>query len=101
MLSRQFTTVPNTSKVRAFTSDSGIVWVPSLLSGGWCNRQAANDTVALDQPRHEPRFLCFFDKVAQKCSAHSVFPWRANRLLHGGELPIENARAGTRLGDVR
>src|SRR6202011_5929623 len=92
MLSRQFTTVPNTSKVRALTSERAIGW-DSFHSGRRCYREAADDAVTLDELRDETRFLRFLDKVAQEGGTRGVFPRRADRLLHSSELAAEDARA--------
>src|ERR1700756_284897 len=95
MLSRQLTTVPNTSKVRAFTSDTAISGF-LLLSAGGCHRQAPGDAFALDKAGNDPGLLGFFDRF-QNLEAGGVLFRSADSLLHRGELAVEDARAGTRL----
>src|SRR5207237_3293212 len=73
-------------------SSSAIPFAPLLGRRGY--REAADYLVALDQARYQPGFLRLLDKVAQKGGAGGIGPRRADRLLHGGELPVENACAG-------
>src|SRR5437868_7302445 len=73
-------------------SSSAIPFAPLLGRRG--DREAADHVVALDQARDEPGFLRLLDKVAQKGGAGGIASRRADRLLHGGELPVENARTG-------
>src|ERR1700756_4456376 len=96
MLSRQLTTVPNTSKVRAFTSDTAISGF-LLLSAGGCHRQAPGDAFALDEAGNDPGLLGFFDERFQELEPGDVLFRSADSLLHRGELAVEDARAGTRL----
>src|SRR5271169_11344 len=96
MLSRQLTTVPNTSKVRAFTSHTAIVWVPPSSAWG-CHRKASDDAFALDEAGDDPSLFGFFDERFQKLEAGSILFRRADSLLHRGELAVENARSGSRL----
>src|SRR5229473_8691915 len=56
------------------------------------DRQAAGDAVPLDQAGDDTGFLRLLDKIAQEGEAGGVFLRRADRLLHRGELPIEDAR---------
>src|SRR5216683_3986634 len=95
MLSRQFTTVPNTSNVRAFTSESAIVWVPPP-----CQPAGATDSRPTTPCRSiscatSPDFFASSTK-SRRNAAPAAFFRRADRLLHGGELPVENARARAR-----
>src|SRR5438477_3929541 len=73
-------------------SSSAIPFAPLLGRRG--DREAADHVMALDQARYQPGFLRLLDKVAQKGGAGGIGPHRADRLLHGGELPVENACAG-------
>src|SRR5713226_5465688 len=57
------------------------------------NRQAAGDAVPLDQAGDDAGSLRLLDEIAQEGEAGGVFLRRADRLLHGGELTVENARS--------
>src|SRR5262245_50456514 len=59
----------------------------------WCHSQAAH-LVLVDQTLHEPRCLRLRHKVAQERGAGRILPSRANGLLHGSELAVEDACAG-------
>jgi hypothetical protein len=50
--------------------------------------------VLFDEARDEAGRFRFLDKVAQEGSAGGVAAQRSDGLLHGGELTIEDARAG-------
>src|SRR5512146_3112540 len=64
------------------------------------DRQAAGDAVALDQARDEAGLLRFLDEIAQEGEAGRVLLGRPDRLLHGGELAGQDARARQLGGDV-
>src|SRR5271165_5158339 len=75
-------------------SSSVIPGAPLYALAWGSYRKAADHIVAFDQAADEPGFLRLLDEVAQKRGASSVVSCRADRLLHGGELPVEDARAG-------
>ena len=54
----------------------------------------------LDEARDQTVLLRLLDKVAQEGKAGGVLFRGADRLLHGGELAVENARAGELRGDI-
>src|SRR5713226_8636014 len=56
------------------------------------DRQPAGDAVPLDQAGDDAGFLRLLDEIAQEGEAGSVFLRRADRLLHGGELTVEDTR---------
>src|SRR5208283_1203549 len=62
--------------------------------GRGCDREAADHLVALDQAGDKPGFLRLLDEVAQEGGAGGVALRSADRLLHGGELAVENSGAG-------
>src|SRR5947208_9236633 len=64
------------------------------------DREAADRAVPLDEARDQTVLLRLLDKVAQEGKAGGVLFWRTDRLLHGGELAVENARAGELRGDI-
>src|SRR5271169_2803030 len=55
--------------------------------------------MAFNEPSNKSRLLRLLDKVAQERRPRGVLPRRTDCLLHGGELPVEEARAGARLRD--
>ena len=49
--------------------------------------------MAFNEAGDEAGCLCLLDEIAQELSSGGVLPRRADRLLHGGKLPVENPGA--------